>query len=38
MKEIRNLINITDLSLEEVDKLIAKADDIVANHIKYRES
>ena len=32
MKEIRNLINITDLSVEEIDSLIEVADDIVANH------
>ena len=32
MKEIRNLINITDLTVEEIDELIAVADDIVENH------
>ena len=31
MSEIRNLINITDLTVEEIDGLIATADDIVAN-------
>ncbi len=35
MKEIRNLINITDLSVEEIDSLIEVADDIVANHQDY---
>ena len=35
MKEIRNLINITDLSVEEIDSLIKVADDIVENHKDY---
>lgn len=35
MKEIRNLINITDLTVEEIDELIAVADDIVENHAGY---
>ena len=35
MKEIRNLINITDLSVEEIDSLIEVADDIVAIHKDY---
>jgi len=35
MKEIRNLINITDLSVEEIDSLIEVADDIVENHEAY---
>lgn len=35
MSEIRNLINITDLTVEEIDRLIAVADDIVANHSAY---
>ena len=35
MKEIRNLINITDLSVEEIDSLIEVADDIVENHKDY---
>ena len=35
MSEIRNLINITDLSIDEIDRLIAVADDIVANHSAY---
>ena len=33
----RNLINITDLTVEEIDKLIATADDIVANHQDYED-
>lgn len=37
MKEIRNLINITDLTVEEIDKLIAVADDIVENHAAYED-
>ncbi len=35
MSEIRNLINITDLSVEEIDGLIRVADDIVANPAAY---
>ncbi len=35
MSEIRNLINITDLSVEEIDRLIAVADDIVADPTAY---
>lgn len=37
MSEIRNLINITDLSVEEIDELIRVADDIVANHSAYED-
>lgn len=37
MKDIRNLINITDLSVEEIDNLIKVADDIVANHKDYED-
>lgn len=37
MSEIKNLINITDLSVEEIDKLIEVADDIVANHSAYED-
>ncbi len=37
MEEIRNLINITDLSLEEIDGLIEVADDIVKNHVDYED-
>ncbi len=35
MNEIRNLINITDLTVEEIDRLIKVADDIVENHSAY---
>ncbi|EJU19764.1 aspartate carbamoyltransferase [Peptoanaerobacter stomatis] len=35
MDRVRNLINITDLSVQEIDKLIEVADDIVKNHNKY---
>ena len=34
---MRNLINITDLSVEEIDELIATAEDIIANPEKYQE-
>ncbi len=37
MSEIRNLINITDLTLEEIDHLIEVADDIVANPTEYQD-
>lgn len=37
MDKIRNLINITDLTVEEIDLLIETADDIEANLEKYRE-
>ena len=32
----RNLIDITDLSVEEIDQLIATAEDIIANPVKYQ--
>lgn len=32
---MRNLIDITDLSVEEIDRLIATAEDIIANPAKY---
>ena len=35
MSKIRNLINITDLTVDEINRLIAVADDIVANHSAY---
>ena len=35
MNEIRNLINITDLSVEEIDDLIGVADDIALNPAAY---
>ncbi len=37
MGEIRNLINITDFSVEEIDELIRVADDIVENHAAYED-
>lgn len=37
MKDIRNLINITDLSVEEIDALIKVADDIVDNPKDYED-
>ena len=37
MKEIRNLINITDLSVGEIDGLIAVADDIVKSPETYQD-
>ncbi|MBJ8325815.1 aspartate carbamoyltransferase [Streptococcus pacificus] len=36
MTAIRNLINITDLTVQEIDQLIATADDIVANPKDYQ--
>lgn len=36
-EKIKNLINITDLSVEEIDSLITVADDIVANHKDYED-
>ena len=36
MENIRNLINITDLTLDEIDYLISVADDIVANPETYQ--
>ena len=37
MKELSNLINITYLTVEEIDELIAVADDIVENHAEYED-
>lgn len=34
---MQNLISILDLSVEEIDELIATADDIIANPVKYSE-
>ena len=34
---MRNLMNITDLSLDEIDELIATAEDIIANPEKYQD-
>ena len=35
---MRNLIDITDLSVEEIDQLIATAEDIIANPAKYNQA
>jgi aspartate carbamoyltransferase catalytic subunit len=35
---MKNLINILDLSVEEIDELIAVADDIIANPEKYQDA
>ena len=35
---MKNLMNITDLSLEEIDELIAVAEDIIANPEKYQDA
>ena len=37
MNEIRNLINITDFTVEEIDHLIEVADDIIANPTAYQD-
>lgn len=37
MKEIRNLINITDLSVNELDKMMDLAEDIMENPKKYQD-
>ncbi|MBR4858993.1 MAG: aspartate carbamoyltransferase [Clostridia bacterium] len=34
---MKNLMNITDLAVEEIDELIAVAEDIIANPVKYRD-
>ena len=35
---MRNLMNITDLTVEEIDELIAVAEDIIANPVKYQDA
>ena len=35
---MRNLMNITDLTVEEIDELIAVAEDIIANPAKYQDA
>ena len=35
---MKNLMNITDLTLEEIDQLIATAEDIIANPEKYQDA
>ncbi|MBR6444388.1 MAG: aspartate carbamoyltransferase [Firmicutes bacterium] len=37
MNDVRCVINITDLSVEELDKLMDLADDIIADPVKYSE-
>ena len=34
----RNLIDIVDLSVEEIDELIATAEDIIENPAKYQDA
>ncbi|MDO4860244.1 MAG: aspartate carbamoyltransferase, partial [Bacillota bacterium] len=36
-KDVRCVINITDLSVEELEKLMDLADDIIADPVKYSE-
>ena len=35
---MKNLMNITDLTVEEIDELIAVAEDIIANPMKYQDA
>ena len=35
---MKNLMNITDLTLEEIDQLITTAEDIIANPVKYQDA
>ena len=35
---MKNLMNITDLTLEEIDQLIQVAEDIIANPVKYQDA
>ena len=35
---MRNLMNITDLTVEEINELIATAEDIIANPVKYQDA
>ena len=35
---MKNLMNITDLTIEEIDELIAIAEDIIANPVKYQDA
>ena len=37
MSDVRNLINITDFTVEEIDELIDVANDIVADHAAYED-
>ena len=38
MRELRHLINITDLSVEELDHLMETADDIIEHPEKYQDA
>lgn len=38
MKDIRHLIDVSDLSIEEIDALIESAEDIMANRENYSHS
>jgi aspartate carbamoyltransferase catalytic subunit len=38
MSATRNLIDITDLSVTEIDELIATAEDIISNPVKYQDA
>ncbi len=35
---MKNLMNITDLTVEEIDELLAVAEDIIANPVKYQDA
>jgi len=35
---MKNLMNITDLTVEEINELIATAEDIIANPVKYQDA
>ena len=35
---MKNLMNITDLTVEEIDELVAVAEDIIANPVKYQDA
>ena len=35
---MKNLMNITDLTVEEIDELIVVAEDIIANPAKYQDA
>ena len=35
---MKNLMNITDLTIEEIDELVKVAEDIIANPVKYQDA
>ena len=35
---MKNLMNITDLTVEEIDEILAVAEDIIANPVKYQDA